>query len=291
MITPFHDDLTIDYKAAAAQIERVIAGGVDGILFLGSIGEFFSQSLSERRDFLRFATQQTTGRVRVLIGTGDTVFANTIELTEQARAAGADAAVVVSPYYIGGDQACLYEYYAGLEKACRLPIILYNFPDRTGVSIAPETVKALSKLPGIVGIKDTVDNISHTRALFQEVLPSCPDFEIYSGYDEYALVNLMGGGSGVISGMNNLAPEVFRALIDAYEARDLDLAERMQRRVNALMPLYQMTTPFIQAIKVAVSRLVDGMSPAMRPPCLPLSAETEAEIGEFVDREVSGRRV
>jgi 4-hydroxy-tetrahydrodipicolinate synthase len=163
MITPFHDDLSIDYDAAAAQIDRVIAGGVGGILFLGSIGEFFSLSLDERLAFLRFAIRQTAGRVRVMIGTGDTVFAHTLQMMEETRAAGADAAVVVSPYYIGGDQACLYEYYAALEKACRLPIILYNFPDRTGVSIAPETVKKLSEKPGIVGIKDTVDNISHTR--------------------------------------------------------------------------------------------------------------------------------
>jgi len=122
------------------------------------------------------------------------------------------------------------------------------------------------------------------------VLPTRPEFEIYSGYDEYALVNLMGGGSGVISGMNNLAPEVFRKLLDAYEARDFDTAESMQRRINALMPLYAMTTPFIQAIKVAVSRLVDGMSPALRPPCLPLDGKTAEEIGRFVDREVIGRR-
>lgn len=290
MITPFHDDLTIDYSATAAQIERLIAGGVDGFLFLGSIGEFFALSLSERLAFLRFATRQVAGRARVMIGAGDTVFAHTVELMEDARAVGADAAVVVSPYYIGGDQACLYEYFKALEKVANLPIILYNFPDRTGVSIAPETVKRLSALPGIVGIKDTVDTISHTRTLFREVLPSRPEFEIYSGYDEYALVNLMGGGSGVISGLNNLAPEVFRALLDAYEAKDFEAAERMQRRINALMPLYAMTTPFIQAIKVAVSRLVDGMSPAMRPLCLPLEEKTQQEIDRFVDREVTGRR-
>ncbi len=290
MITPFHEDLTIDYDAAAAQIERVIAGGVGGILFLGSIGEFFSLSLAERVAFLKFAIRQTAGRVRVLVGTGDTVYAHTLELMEEARVAGADAAVLVSPYYIGGDQECLYEYYAAAEKASGFPIILYNFPDRTGVSIAPETVKRLSLLPGIVGIKDTVDNISHTRALFDAVLPSRPEFEIYSGYDEYALVNLMGGGSGVISGMNNLAPEVFRKLLDAYEARDFDLAERMQRRINQLMPLYGMTTPFIQAIKVAVSCLIEGMSPAVRPPCRPLTPETAETICRFVNDEVLGER-
>jgi 4-hydroxy-tetrahydrodipicolinate synthase len=288
MITPFHEDLTIDYAAAAAQIERLIALGVGGILFLGSIGEFFSLTLAERREFLRFAIRQTAGRVRVMVGTGDTVFAHTLELMENARAWGADAAVLVSPYYIGGDQDCVYEYYAAVEKAGGLPIILYNFPDRTGVSIAPETVERLSRLPGIVGIKDTVDNISHTRALFSAILPARPDFEIYSGYDEYALINLLGGGSGVISGMNNLAPEVFRALLDAYETRDFDLAERMQRRVNAMMPLYAMSTPFIQAIKVAVSRLIDGMSPAMRPPCIPLTAAAEEVIHHFVDRMVVG---
>jgi 4-hydroxy-tetrahydrodipicolinate synthase len=290
MITPFREDLTIDYSAAAAQIERLIALGAGGILFLGSIGEFYSLSLAERREFLRFAIGQVAGRVRVMVGTADTVFAHTLELMEAARAWGADATVLVSPYYIGGDQACVYEYYAAIEKKGILPVVLYNFPDRTGVSIDPETVARLSRLPGIVGIKDTVDNISHTRALLASVLPGRPDFEIYSGYDEYALVNLMGGGSGVISGMNNLAPEVFRALLDAYLNRDLDACERAQRRINALMPLYAMTTPFIQAIKVAVSNLVGGMSPAMRPPCLPLSAQTAEAIRAFVDREVTGRK-
>lgn len=289
MITPFHEDLTIDYSAAAAQIERLIALGAGGILFLGSIGEFYSLSLAERREFLQFAIRRTAGRVRVMVGTGDTVFSQTLELMAAARDWGADATVLVSPYYIGGDQACLYEYFSAVEKEGILPVILYNFPDRTGVSIAPETVEKLSKLPGIVGIKDTVDTISHTRALFASVLPARPDFEIYSGYDEYALVNLMGGGSGVISGMNNLAPDVFRALLDAYQNRDFDAAEGAQRRINALMPLYAMTTPFIQAIKVAVSNLVEGMSPATRPPCLPLSAETREAICDFVRREIIGR--
>ena len=286
MITPFHEDLTIDFDAAAAEIERVIAGGISGFLFLGSIGEFFSLSLKERLEFLKFATDRVAGRARVMVGAGDTVFASTMELLEASRDAGADAAVLISPYYVGGDQACLLEYYLAAEKAARLPVILYNFPDRTGVSLAPETVRQLSKLNGIVGIKDTVDTISHTRAVMQAVLPERPDFEVYSGYDEYALLNLMGGGSGVISGLNNLAPEVFRTLLDAYEAKDFALAERMQRRINDLMPLYQMGSTFIQAIKVAVSAVIGGMSSAVRPPCAPLSREAEEAIRRFAMREI-----
>ena len=279
IITAFREDGLIDKVANKSHIENVIAGGVDGILALGSIGEFYAMTLVERMEFAAFVVETVAGRVPVWIGVGDCALQNVEMLMRHSDTIGADAVVALSPYYMVSDQACLYQFYAHIAQVAQLPLYLYNFPDRTGVNLAPETLARLVRaFPQIAGIKDTVDTISHTRALIHAVQPFHADFDVYSGFDEYALPNLMAGGSGAICGLNNLIPATFHQLLRGFQAQDMAAVATAQAAINRLMPLYACTTPFVQAIKYAVSLQTPAVSPLMRHPTAPISASAAAAI-------------
>ena len=279
IITAFREDSQLDKAANEAHIENIISGGVDGILALGSIGEFYAMTLTERMEMAAFIVKTAGGRVPVWIGTGDCAPENVKLLMRHSRDIGADAVVVLPPYYMVSDQACLYQFYADVAQASPLPVYLYNFPDRTGVNLAPETLAKLARdFPQIAGIKDTVDTLSHTRALIQAVQPIRADFEVYSGFDEYALPNLLAGGSGAICGLNNLIPETFQRLLRGFQTQDMAAVTAAQADINRLMPLYACTTPFVQAIKYAISLQTPAVSPVTRHPMSPLSEQAAASI-------------
>jgi 4-hydroxy-tetrahydrodipicolinate synthase len=279
IITAFREDGLLDIVANKTHIENVIAGGVDGILALGSIGEFYAMTLAERMEFAAFVVETVGGRVPVWIGVGDCALQNVDVLMRHSYTIGADAVIALSPYYMISDQECLYQFYADIAQAAQLPLYLYNFPDRTGINLAPETLVRLAReFPQIVGIKDTVDTMSHTRALIQAVQPFRADFDVYSGFDEYAIPNLLAGGSGAICGLNNLIPATFQQLLRGFQTRDMAAVTMAQAAINRLMPLYTCTTPFVQAIKYAVSLQTPAVSSIMRHPTAPLSAQAAAAI-------------
>ena len=283
MVTAVDSQGRINEESNAKQIERLIEGGVNGILFLGSIGEFAALSFERKKAFLRFAIPLAKGRVRVIAGTACPAVEETLELNRIALECGADAAMILPPYYFPASQEEVFQYYATLAENSGIPLMMYNFPNTTGVNITPETVRRLAeKYHNIVGIKDTVDNISHTRGILQAVLPVRPDFEVYSGFDEYAMPNLLLGGSGVISGMNNLAPQIFQQLLKAVQAGDFAAMQAAQNRISALMPIYQALPSFVQAIKLAVSMLLPGYEPHMSLSCPPAGESDLRRIREIL---------
>ena len=285
MVTAFDSEGRVDYDSNRRIVEHVIAGGVDGVLFLGSIGEFFALTEEEKRGFLRFAVESVAGRAAVLVGTGGTVVREVVERTRFAAEAGADAAVVISPYYFQLDQESLYRYYAEVAAASELPVLLYNFPDRTGASLSPELVVRLAEdFETIAGIKDTVDSISHTRAVLEAVKPRRADFAVLSGFDEYLVANLLAGGDGLIGGLSNVAPALHAGLRDAFRRGDLAALADLHKRLNVLMGLYAITQPFVGAIKAAVSLVVEGVSAACRPPAAAPTPEQFAAIGRLLSR-------
>ncbi len=265
IITTFHED-GIDYDAQAILVERLIASGVDGILFCGSIGEFQAMTVAERKAFFQWAVSVVNGRVKVLAGTGGTCVNEVMDLTDHAWQAGFDGAVVISPFYfiLGDDD--LYRFYMSVASI-GLPVMLYNFPDRTNVSLSANLVRKLAKdCPAIVGIKDTVDNISHTREIIAAVKPVRSDFSVLSGFDEYMVPNLMAGGDGILTGLTNVAPDLFVSMLKAWKQGDIEELCRGQKRVNLLMQLYGITQPFIAAIKYAVEMIVPGTPTCLRAP-------------------------
>lgn len=243
----------IDYNGNEVLINHLIDKGINGLLFLGSMGEFFAFTSEEKKAFTKFVIRTVNKRVPVLIGTGGTVLEEVVELSQFAEEEGADGLVVVSPYYFKLDEASLYRYYLTIAGSTNLPVLLYNFPDRTAVNLSPKLVLQLAEeYPNIVGIKDTMDCLSHTRELIQTVKSKIPDFSVLAGFDEYLLPNLLAGGDGVICGLTNVVPELFTELMEAFRKGELDSLKDLQQRIGTMMNVYQISQPFIAAIKAAV---------------------------------------
>jgi 4-hydroxy-tetrahydrodipicolinate synthase len=223
------------------------------------MGEFFTIPLNKKKEFIDFAVKAVDKRVAVLIGTGGTDVDEVVELTRYSHKAGADAALVVSPYYFKLDDESLYRYFSQVAASADIDIILYNFPDRTSVSLdAPLVTRLARDHKNIVGIKDTVDNISHTRKLIKAVKGEFEEFSILAGFDEYLVPNLMAGGDGVICGLTNIAPRLFSDIYAAYGRKDFDTVDTLQKKIYTLMQLYDVTQPFVGAIKAATSMVLGG---------------------------------
>lgn len=250
MITILDKERRIDFEGNKKMIETLIEGGVNGILFMGSIGEFFAMKMKERKEFISFAVKTVNKRVPVLIGTGGTSVDEVIELTKFAEIEKADAAVIVSPYYFKLNDETIYNYYSDIAKNTKLPIFIYNFPERTAVNINPKLVlKLAGEFPNIVGIKDTVDGMSHTRELIGIVKGEIPDFAVFSGFDEYLIPNLLSGGNGLIAGLTNVFPKLFTDAYKAFTRGDFQEINKFQKKVNKLMSIYSVAPHFITTIK------------------------------------------
>lgn len=278
-ITISKDDGTLDYEAWGKHLDHLIDAGINGILIFGSIGEFYAYSLATKKEAVRFAINHVRHRVPVLVGVGHTNLDEVLDFTHFAQDAGADAIVAVSPYYFGPSCVTAKRYFGAIANACDLPIILYNFPARTGSDLTPELVAELAQTyPTIVGIKDTVDTISHTRMMIEATRKVNPHFIVFSGFDEYYTVNRIAGGNGVISGLTNVEPETFAALHSAYESGDFTALITAAQRISHLMAVYGTTDLFIAAIKAAVNIKGLPISTLIREPAHQITAEQESAI-------------
>lgn len=284
-ITIFNEDGSIDWKGNEDLLHHLIDQGMNGVLILGSIGEFFTLSLSEKKQYISFAIKAVGGKMPVLVGTGGTDVDEVLELTRFAEKEGAAAAVVVSPYYLKLEEDSLYQYYAEVAKSTKMPIMLYNFPDRTAISLSPELVLRLAMdFENIVGIKDSVDSMSHTRKLISVVKEKRQDFCIFSGFDEYLILNLSAGGDGTIGGLSNVTPKIFVDLFNAYNTKDFDLVSSLQKKVNILMDIYDVSQPFVSSIKAGAALMGRKVGHSMRKPSIPLNSLQIEKIGTILKK-------
>jgi 4-hydroxy-tetrahydrodipicolinate synthase len=176
-------------------------------------------------------------------------------MAQRAYASGYDAVMVLPPYYYGQTPQQVLSYFQALGRQLAGPWFAYNFPARTGCDISPEITATLAReFPNFAGIKDTVDCQSHTRNIILATQPMRDNFAVLCGYDEYFIPNLLAGGSGVISGLNNLVPELFVQARDAWKNNDLQTLCRVQQEISRLMAIYTIGEDFVTSIKTAVSR-------------------------------------
>ena len=282
-ITITDDEGKIDYELWGKHLDHLADAGLNGVLLFGSIGEFYSVSLEDKKAAAKFAVERVGSRMKVFIGVGDTTYANVIELTKYAEEVGADAVLAVSPYYFGPSDATAEHYFGGIAEATKLPVILYNFPARTGTDLNPELVARLAaKHPNICGIKDTVDTISHTRKVIRAARAVNPEFSVFSGFDEYYLVNRVSGGNGVLCGLTNVEPETFAKLHAAYEAGDWETAKACAERISKLMAVYDVCDLFVSAIKAAVKVKGLPISTKIFEPAVQATEADEAAIAELL---------
>ena len=269
----------LDKVGMARMLEHVIESGADGMLILGSGGEFSQFSSQQRKEIAAFCLHHVNGRVPVLIGIACSGTAETIELGCHAQEHGADGVLVVNPYYAKLSDDARFMHYKRIADALKTPVFLYNFPDLTGQDIGLDIITRLAKeVPNIVGIKDTIDNISHTREIINRVHTFRPDFIIFSGYDEYMLDTLLLGGHGGIPATFNFAPTITRSIYQAFLDNDLEKARYFQQQLAKLSPLYALEQPFFGVIKTAIKLSGLDISTAVVAPALPLSDEKTAVV-------------
>ncbi|MFY8139949.1 MAG: 4-hydroxy-tetrahydrodipicolinate synthase [Caulobacter sp.] len=230
LITPFRDG-AVDEDAFVALIERQIAAGIHGLVPAGTTGETSTLSHDEHRRVVELCVQTARGRVPVIAGAGSNATSEAIDLARHAKAVGADAVLVVAPYYNRPSQDGLYRHYAAINDAVQIPVITYNVPGRTVADLSNETLERLSTLPNIVGIKDATGAL--TRISIQR-LTCGPEWVLLSGDDPTGLGYIAHGGVGCISVTSNVAPESVAAFYNAALARDWDTALYLQDRLIRL---------------------------------------------------------
>lgn len=230
LVTPFRNG-EVDEDAFVALVERQIAGGVHGLVPVGTTGETATLSHEEHRRVVELCVQTARGRVPVIAGAGSNSTAEAIELVRHAKAIGADAALVVTPYYNRPSQEGLYAHYKAINDAVQLPVLVYNVPARTSVDISNATLARLVKLPNIVGIKDATGDVP--RASLQR-LDCGEDWTLLSGNDDGGLGYMAHGGHGCISVTCNVAPEQCADFYNAIMAGDWAAALAGQDRLIRL---------------------------------------------------------
>ncbi|MBQ6992781.1 MAG: 4-hydroxy-tetrahydrodipicolinate synthase [Clostridia bacterium] len=224
IITPFTED-GVNFEEFKKLIEFQIAGGADSIIVCGTTGEASTMTVEEKKETIKFAIDVANKRIPIIAGTGGNCTKSVIEMTKYAEEVGADAVLIVTPYYNKTTQAGLIEHYKTIAKTTSLPIILYNVPGRTGVNILPSTCLELSKIQNIVAIKEASGNISQVA----EIASLCRDnLTIYSGNDDQILPTLSVGGLGVISVLSNIVPRDVHDMVYNFFNGKIDEAIKSQ---------------------------------------------------------------
>jgi 4-hydroxy-tetrahydrodipicolinate synthase len=274
LVTPMHEDGSVDYPALRKLIDWHIAQGTDCIGVVGTTGESPTVDVEEHHEIIRVSVEQAKGRVPIMAGCGANSTAEAIELAKFARAVGADCQLQVVPYYNKPTQEGQYLHFKAIAEAVGdLPMVLYNVPGRTVADLQHETVLRLAKVPGIVGIKEATGNIERAQWLIRDVPKG---FAVYSGDDPTAVALMLCGGQGNVSVTANIAPRQMHDLCKAAIAGDVRTAMEIQRK---LMPVHRYL--FVEAnpipLKWAMARM--GLcGGTMRLPMTPLSPANEAAV-------------
>jgi len=274
LVTPFRGG-EIDTRALAALVEAQIAAGIHGLVPCGSTGEAATLTHEEHVAVVREVVRVARGRVPVIAGAGSNSTAEAIRLTRGAEEAGADGALLISPYYNKPTQEGIYRHYAAVAEATKLPLIVYNIPGRTASNIAAETMGRLSRVPNVAGVKEASGSLAHVIDI---IAAAGPDFAVYAGDDVLTLPIMAAGGKGVISVTANVAPREFAEFAQALLDGDLELGRTLMHRllplVNALMGLEVNPIP----VKTALA-LMGRCAEEFRLPltCMSAAARTKLE--------------
>ncbi|MDF2265429.1 4-hydroxy-tetrahydrodipicolinate synthase [Streptomyces coacervatus] len=232
MITPFTEEGALDLDGAQRLADHLVSRGCDGLVLSGTTGESPTTTDAEKAALVEAVREAVDGRASIVTGVGTFDTRHTVELAREAEKAGADAVLVVSPYYSRPPQDALEEHFRTVADASGLPVVLYDIPGRTGTRIEPDTVIRLAEHPRIVAVKDC----SYDFLGAQKVL-SRTELAYYAGCDEHNLALTAVGGAGYISTVANVVPEQLRAVIDALEAGDTPVSARLQQRATPLIEL------------------------------------------------------
>ncbi|MDR0889347.1 MAG: 4-hydroxy-tetrahydrodipicolinate synthase [Oscillospiraceae bacterium] len=276
IVTPFIND-EIDYIAYDRLLSQQLDAGIDAIVVCGTTGEASTMDAKEKLDLLRHTVFFVGGRCKVIAGSGTNSTASSVALSKEAHDCGADALLVVTPYYNKCSQSGLIAHYFAIADTVDIPMIVYNVPTRTGVTIRPETCLALSKHPNINGIKEASGSISQVA----RILNLCgDDFHVWSGNDDQTTATMALGGAGVISVLSNICPNAVVQTAHSCLAGNFAESAKLQRRY---MPLIDALFSDVNPIPVKTALHELGLCNAdLRMPLSPISDELRAKLCEVL---------
>ncbi len=275
IVTPMTEAEEINTDELRNQIERMISAGLHGIFVFGTNGEGYILSEKEKKEVLNACIDQVHGRVPVYAGTGCISTAETIRMSKWAAEAGADVLSIITPSFAAASQKEMLTHYRKIADSTDCPIVLYNIPARTGNALAPATVKELSKVPNIVGVKDSSGNFDNILQ-YIEVTREREDFAVLSGNDSLILWTLLAGGKGGIAGCANVFPENMVAIYEHFVKKELTLAQEAQDAIRPFRNCFRYGNPNT-IVKAAVAMLGQPVGKC-RSPFNDLSDEAKAAI-------------
>lgn len=254
ILTPMHEDETVNYEELVNQIERLIAAGVHGIFVFGTNGEGYILDEEEKAEIIRVAVKAVNGRVPVYAGTGCVSTRDTIRMSRKAKELGADVLSIITPSFAAASQEELIRHYETVANAVDMPILLYNIPARTGNALAPATVQKLSQVANIVGAKDSSGNFDNILQYIEKTRGGDKPFTVLSGNDSLILWTLLAGGKGAIAGCANVFPHTMVSIYEKFNAGDLEGARRAQDSIRPFRDIFKFGNPNT-IVKTAVNEL------------------------------------
>lgn len=282
-VTLFKQDGTLDIEANKKLYDFLLGKGLDGLVIMGSTGEFFSMTMEMQKQLIDLAADYVKDRTRVLVGVSRMVADETVELANYAYDKGITEVMVVSPYYFKLTQEALEAYFDQVAEGTRASIFLYNFPDRTGHDLSAELVLRLAKKhKNIVGIKDTVTEMGHTDGILGSVLAERPDFQVFSGYDNNLAHNILGGGVGVIGGLSHLIPDVCVNWTRALREENVAEIARWQQVMNRALAIYDVAMPFVPTVKRGLQLMGLDVNDTCTAPIPTLNKEQENKLAAIL---------
>lgn len=272
MVTPFDENLEVDYKKAGELARRLVANGSTGLVVCGTTGESPTLTKEEKLGLFSAVLDAVGDRAKVIAGTGTNSTRASIELTREAEKLGVHGALLVVPYYNKPPQEGLYRHFAAIAGETSLPLMLYNIPGRTGVNMTPDTIARLAEIKNIVSVKESTGNLDQATEIRRK---TPPEFEIYSGDDSLTLPILAVGGAGVVSVASHIVGDRIRKMIDAYFAGNV--AEAWQENAS-LFPLFKALFVTTNPIPVKYALKLTGFDAGgVRLPLVP-PGEKEAQV-------------
>ena len=275
LVTPMTADGSIDYEAFGRFIEFQIENGINALVVMGTTGENATIEYPEQKQIIRFAVEKTAGRVPVIAGTGTNNTEHVLANTKAACEVGADAILVVTPYYNKATQNGLIAHFTAIADASTVPVILYNVPGRTGCNIQPKTLAVLAEHPNIVALKEASGNM----AQFMEIMRLVGDkLDVYSGEDALTVPMMSVGGKGAISVLSNVVPAESVAMTDACKRGDFETAAALQCK---LLPLINALFSEVNPIPAKAAAAAMGFgADFLRLPLTPMESHTKAVLFE-----------
>lgn len=273
IVTPMHEDGSLDLDSLEGLVEHHIKSGTDAIVSVGTTGESATLSHDEHHTVIEKTIQAAAGRVPVIAGTGSNSTAEALDLTRGAQELGADACLLVVPYYNKPTQEGMYQHFKLIAESVSIPQILYNVPGRTSVDLQNETAIRLSHIDNIVGIKDATADIERGRQLIED---SAEDFVSYSGQDTDAMELMLVGGRGTISVTANVAPRLMHEMCTAAVSGDTQRARELNDKLNPLHEaVFIESNPIPAKWAVSEQGLIKNF---LRLPLVPLSEQAQSQV-------------